>query len=123
MLGGGGGSPSDVENIAEVFGGPNIGGNGGGALLLQVLGVLRVTSGASITARGTDGGGDANFGPEGWHHYLGGGGGGGGTIWLRAGALEVDATPDASGGAGGMTDGTTKTGGDGAPGYVIVEGI
>lgn len=88
--GGGGGSTSGA------------GGDGGGALLLQVIGTLRVTSGATLTAQGEAG-------------ASGGGGGAGGTIWLRAGTLEVDATPDVSGGAG------SSGGGNGADGFSVVE--
>ena len=88
--GGGGGSTSGA------------GGDGGGALLLQVIGTLRATSGATLTAQGEAGG-------------TGGGGGAGGTIWLRAGTLEVDATPDVSGGAG------SSGGGNGADGFSVVE--
>ena len=89
--GGGGGSTSGA------------GGDGGGALLLQVVGTLRVTSGATLTAQGEVGG-------------TGGGGGAGGTLWLRAGTLEVDAHPDVSGGAGGAGGG-----GAGADGFSVVE--
>jgi hypothetical protein len=86
------------------------GGAGGGALLLQVLGTLQVTSGATMTACGAAG---AN-GSGGYS----GGGGGGGTFWLRGSVLEVDATPVVTGGAGG-----TSGGGAGADGFSVVEGL
>lgn len=87
------------------------GGNGGGVLYLE-CGELELARGATLSARGGDGGA-ASSGNAG-----GGGGGGGGVVLVRTRTiLSAQGAVWVKGGTGGAGAGTGTPGGDGADGF------
>lgn len=112
MTGGaGGGNTQDDANISY---GSDVPGGGGG-------GVLRISSGGTITISGTisanGGSGDSGLGDSG-----GGGGGAGGAIFLECeDQINLTGTISATGGAGGTKAGTGGNGGAGGNGLIRLD--
>jgi len=96
-------------------GSPGAGGAGGGGLIIEAGGTITVASGASILAKGANGGASAVA--SGTPRIAGSGGGSGGLILLKALInIVVAGTLDVRGGDGGAASGLTVFGGSGGGG-------
>ena len=94
-----------------------VGGNGGGVLILEVLGNLTFGGSSTLTADGAAGTASTAGGNDG-----GGGGGSGGQIFvLYRGTLTGSPTTTVTGGAGGNGAGDGGNGGAGGAGDYFIE--
>lgn len=111
VLGGGGGSSDDVSS----GGAYGDGGNGGGIIFVNAAN-LTVNSGASVTAKGANGGHPISG------DHGGAGGGAGGSIFFRSQTAVLGTNQIiANGGTGGTGVGSGQTGGNGGDGRIRVE--
>tara|TARA_Y100000590_G_scaffold468173_1_gene649840 strand:- start:3828 stop:5468 length:1641 start_codon:yes stop_codon:yes gene_type:complete len=121
--GGGGGGACTGTGICNPVSGGAGGGGGGGAIRIQSLGAITLSSGAIIQSSGGNGG---NYEPVSSTINCGGGGGGGsgGSIWIQTGTPVIGSgTLSATGGTGGTSTGcaVTNHGGNGSRGVFRID--